>query len=402
MNPLAMSAAIASPTHTQRALYTRLSLFYFIYFSAIGVFVPYWTVYLQDEKGFSAAQIGELMAVFMLTKMIAPFLWGWISDRSNSRIGMIRWACFITIVCFALCYVSSGYWSMLLVIMAYSFFWNAALPQFEVLTLNHLESRASRYSQIRLWGSIGFIVMVVLLPFVIDTGGVARVLDVMLGLFIVLWLVTWWVPDKPQYSQESTHERLLDLVKQPTVWVLLLACTLQQASHGAYYTFFSIYLDDHGYSRLFTGWMWALGVIAEVLIFIVMYRMIQCYGAARLFIWAVWITAIRWFLLGAWVDSLPILVLSQLMHAATYGLFHASAIHLIHHYFPGHLQGRGQALYAGLSFGLGGALGGLLSGYAWDGLGNAVTFYICGGMAAIAGALSWYFVKEKSQRVSAQ
>lgn len=396
-----MNSTSATSTYSQRSLYPRLSSFYFFYFAAIGVFVPYWTVYLHEVKGFTAAQIGELMAAYMLTKVAAPFVWGWVADLSSSRIRMIRIACLLTIVFFSFSYVSAGYWSMMLIITAFSFFWNAMLPQMEALTLNHLGDRASRYSQIRLWGSIGFIVTVVILPFVIETSGTERVLDGMLILLILMSISSLFVPnDQPKLSKAVDTSRLLDVIRQPAVWVLLLASMIQIACHGAYYTFFSIYLDTHGYSRVFTGWMWALGVSGEVLLFIVMYRLIQTFGAARLFVLSLFLASLRWVMLGAGVDWLLVLIIAQVLHAATYGLYHASAIHMIHQYFPGRLQGRGQALYAGISSGLGGAVGGLLAGYGWDNIGNEMTFYISGGVAGAAGVMAWLFVREAPQSAS--
>jgi len=382
---------------SQRSLYFRLSLFYFFYFGALGVFVPYWTVYLKEEGGFSAAEIGELMAAFMVTKMISPFIWGWVTDKGNSRVRMIRLACLLTVPFCATVYVSGGYWSMMLAIFTFSFFWNASLPQFEVLTLNHLGKQTSRYSQIRLWGSIGFVVLTLLVPVLIEHSDTGRIVDAILVTFLLLWLVTWLVPDKAPQLIEESQRTLWSVVKQPVVWVFLLACMLQTASHGAYYTFFSIYLDDNGYSRVFTGWMWALGVLSEVVLFIFLYRIIPVVGAPRLFILALFLTVLRWILLASMVDSVVALVIGQVLHAATFGLFHATAIHLIHQHFTGRLQGKGQALYAGLNAGLGGAIGGLLSGYAWDGLGNEVTFYISAVVAAIAAVLSVFFVRESVQ-----
>jgi PPP family 3-phenylpropionic acid transporter len=389
----------ASNPISQRSLYSRLSLFYFFYYGALGVFVPYWTVYLKEEGGFSAAEIGELMAVFMITKMISPFIWGWLTDISGSRVRMIRLACLLTIPLFATVYFSSSYWSMFLAIFLFSFFWNASMPQFEALTLNHLGAQSSRYSQIRLWGSIGFVVLTLLVPVLIEASDENRIVDAMLVTFVLLWFVAWLVPDKPQVVTEESKRTLWSVVRKPVVWVFLLACMLQTASHGAYYTFFSIYLDEHGYSRVFTGWMWALGVTAEVVLFIFLHRIIPVVGASRLFIIALFLTVIRWVMLGAMVDSMTALIIGQILHAATFGLFHATAIHLIHHHFTGRLQGRGQALYAGLNAGLGGAIGGLLSGYAWDGLGNEMTFYISASMAAVAGVLSWFFVRETAKSI---
>lgn len=374
--------------------YGRLSVFYFVYFAALGVFVPYWTVYLKKVAGFSPAQIGELMAVFMATKIVAPFIWGWLADHTGERLRIIRVASLLAVVCFAGVYWQQSFGWMALVMAGFGFFWNASLPQFEALTLNHLGRDIGRYSRIRLWGSVGFIVMVASLPNVLERYGIALAVDAILLLFMGIWLTTWLVQDKPHATHTVQSSRLHEVLRQPTVWVLLLACALQQASHGAYYTFFSIYLEDHGYSRNFTGWMWALGVMAEVALFWMMHGLIERFGAARLFVLAMFLTGVRWLVLGTWVDNMPILMLSQLFHAATYGLFHASAIHLIHHQFPGKLQGRGQALYSGLSYGAGGAVGSLLSGYAWEYWGAADTFYIATLIVGVGWILALIYVRE--------
>ncbi|SEA69173.1 MFS transporter, PPP family, 3-phenylpropionic acid transporter [Thiothrix caldifontis] len=376
--------------------YGRLSAFYFAYFAALGVFVPYWTVYLKNIAGFSPAQIGELMAVFMATKIVAPFIWGWLADHTGERLRIIRIASLLAVVCFAGVYWQHSFGWMAVVMVGFGFFWNASLPQFEALTLNHLGSHIGRYSRIRLWGSVGFIVTVATLPAVLERYGVAVVMDALLLLFVGIWLSTGLVQDKPHAEQSIAASRLREVLRHPAVWVLLLACALQQASHGAYYTFFSIYLEDHGYSRQVTGWMWALGVMAEVGLFVVMHRLIGRFGAAHLFVWALLLTALRWVVLGTWADNGVVLMVSQLFHAATYGLFHASAIHLIHHQFPGKLQGRGQALYSGLSYGVGGALGSLFSGYVWEYWGAVNTFYAAAALAAGAWLLALIYVREEA------
>ena len=374
--------------------YVRLSVFYFTYFAALGVFVPYWTVYLKKVAGFSAAQIGELMAVFMASKVVAPFIWGWLADHTGQRLRIIRLASALAVVCFAGVYWQNSYGWMVLVMAIFGFFWNASLPQFEALTLNHLGTDIGRYSRIRLWGSVGFIVMVVSLPPLLERYGIERAVDARLLLFIAIWVATGLVRDKPHHAHAENTSRLREVMRQPAVWLLLLACALQQGSHGVYYTFFSLYLEDNGYSRNFTGWMWALGVIAEVVLFVFMHRLIGRFGAERLFVLAMLLTGIRWILLGVWVDHLPVLLVAQVLHAATYGLFHASAIHLIHHVFPGRLQGRGQALYSGVSYGVGGALGSLLSGYGWETLGSTQTFYIATVVVNLGLFMSLYAMRD--------
>ncbi|MDX1335240.1 MAG: MFS transporter, partial [Gammaproteobacteria bacterium] len=158
----------------------------------------------------------------------------------------------------------------------------------------------------------------------------------------------------------------------------------QLVSHGPYYTFFTIYVQESGYSLDLAGQLWALGVFAEVILFLWMHRLLVRFRAAHLFQLSILLTALRWLLTALFVDSLPVLLFSQLLHAASYGLFHATAIHMIFSMFPGRLQGRGQALYASFSFGLGGAVGALFSGYIWESWGASWSF----GMAAITSLLA--------------
>ena len=374
--------------------YFKLSSFYFFYFAALGAFVPYWTVYLKVHFKFSSVEIGELLAIFMATKLIAPLVWGWLADHYNNRLGLIRFAAVMTVISFTGVYLYKSYWWMAGVMVAFGFFWNASLPLYEALTLNHLGSKISRYGQIRLWGSIGFIFMVAGLPLVIEGDYLSTLPHYLLLMFIAIIVSTWLIKDKPHPIKISHKKGLEKLPINGMLSAFLAACMLQTASHGAYYTFFSIYLEDHGYSRLYAGVMWALGVAAEVGLFIVLYRFMDRFSVTSLFSLSLLLTAVRWVILGLFVDNAIILALSQLLHAASYGLFHASAIHLIHYWYPGRIQGRGQALYAGLSFGLGGAIGSLLSGYLWEAVATSTTFLLMAGFALLGWLVAIVFVRE--------
>jgi PPP family 3-phenylpropionic acid transporter len=165
-----------------------------------------------------------------------------------------------------------------------------------------------------------------------------------------------------------------------------VACFLLQASHGAYYSFFSIYLAEHGYSRGVIGGLWALGVLAEVGVFMRMSRWLPRFGPRALLLTALIVASMRWLLIAAVPDHLWLMLLAQLLHAASFGLSHAAAMDMVYRLFPGRLQGRGQALYSSLSFGLGGAVGSLMSGYVWSAAGPQWCFIAAALLAAI-GAL---------------
>ncbi|WJW74522.1 MFS transporter [Thiohalobacter sp. IOR34] len=368
--------------------YWRLSGFYFFYFASLGALVPYWSLYLK-ALGFGGAEIGELIAILMATKLVAPNVWGWIADHSGRRMAIIRSASLLSVLAFAAVFWSHGYWPLALVMAGFSFFWNASLPQFEAVTLSHLGSSTHRYSSIRLWGSIGFILAVAGLGPLLDRFGAGLLPGVLLGLFAAIWVASLGVPEAPTAVHHREHEPLRRVLRRREVWVLLLVCFLMQASHGPYYTFYTLYMEEAGYSRGQIGQLWALGVIAEIGVFLVMHRWLPRFGARRLLLSSLLLTTLRWLLIGAFPDRLPLVLLAQSLHAASFGIYHAVAIHLVHRLFVGRNQGRGQALYSSLSFGAGGAAGSLAAGYVWAGVGHAATYYAAALLSGAALLLAW-------------
>lgn len=373
---------------SSNAIYWRLSGFYLFYFASLGALVPYWSLYLQSV-GFDAPQIGNLMAITMATKIVAPNVWGWIADRSGRRMGIIRLATLLAALCFAGVFFGQGFWWLALVMMGFSFFWNAALPQFEAATMSHLAVDVHRYSNIRLWGSIGFIVAVTVLGWVLDRRGLAVLPLVVLALYVGIWLASLAAPADTGNPAVGDHTSLAQVLRRPQVLALLAVCFLMQVSHAPYYTFFTIYLGGHGYSKTLIGELWALGVVAEIGVFLVMHRWLPRFGARRLLLASLALTTVRWLLIAEFPEQLGPIVVAQTLHAASFGLFHAVAIHLIHQFFTGPHQGRGQALYSSISFGAGGAAGSVASGYLWSSAGPQWMFLCAAGVAVIAWIIAY-------------
>jgi len=373
--------------------YWRLSGFYFFYFAALGALVPYWGLYLQSQ-GLSALQIGQLMAILMGTKVIAPYIWGWLGDHLGHRMRIVRQASLLSSIVFAGMFWAQGFWQIALVMILFSFFWNASLPQFEVVTFTYLGERVPRYARIRVWGSVGFIVAVVLLGVMVDSQGARIILSAVALLYAGIWLSSLLVRDPDPQPHPREQPSILSVIKRPAIVAFFAAVFLMQMSHGAYYAFYTIYLEDYGYTKTLIGQLWALGVLAEVGLFVVMHRLLERWGGRLVLVVSLLFASIRWVVVGLFPESLSMMILSQLMHAATFGTFHASAIHLVHHYFRGRHQGRGQALYSSVSFGAGGAVGSLISGIVWDTLGPAESFLIASAVALIGAIVAWRFIDQ--------
>jgi PPP family 3-phenylpropionic acid transporter len=365
--------------------YWRLSGFYFFYFIALGVLVPYWGLYLQWQ-GFSAREIGELTAILLATRIVAPNIWGWIADHHGKSMKIVRFASLAATLAFTGIFFNSSYLWIAIVMLVFSFFWNASLPQFEATTLQHLGEHSNHYSKIRLWGSIGFIIIVIALGSLLEDFDASIVPYAMLLSLAAIWLISLTVPESASRHLHIDHQPILTVLKQPEIRAFLAICLLIQLSHGPYYTFYTIYLEQHGYSRSLIGQLWALGVIAEVIIFLFMHHWLPRYGIRKILLTSLLLSTLRWLIIGFFPDSLPLLLFAQLLHAASFGTFHAAAIAWVHKNFVGKNQGRGQALYSSVSFGIGGAIGSLLSGYFWLSPGPTATF----SMAAFATLVAFF------------
>ena len=363
--------------------YWRLSGFYFFYFAFVGAMSPFWGLYLQS-LAFNAFQIGVLMSLLQVMRIFAPNIWGHIADRTGRRTAIVQAAALGSVIVFAGVFVDDGFWWLFLVMAALSFFWSASLPLVEAMTLSHLGEHTHAYGRIRLWGSVGFILMVVGLGYAFDYVAISwlpwAVLAVMVGILACARVIP-----EAEILHHAGDESVWDVAKRPEVASLLAACLLMAVTHGPYYTFYSIYLVDYGYDKSTIGWLWAFGVICEIGIFLVVPR-IFARVTPRELILASFAAAVLRFLMIAWgVESNWIVWSAQALHAFTFGTYHAAAVALIHHHFRGRHQARGQALYTSLSYGVGGTLGGLGSGLTWEAPGPAWTFTL----AAASAALAW-------------
>lgn len=378
----------------------RLAAFYLFYFTAMGVVVPYWSPYLRSQ-GFGPEAIGQLMAVFMAARIAAPMFMGAAADATGRPMRLVRFSAVLSLVSFLPVFFGEGYLLLAVAMGAFGFFYASGLPAFEVVTLNHLGERSERYGNIRLWGSLGFILAVV---------GVGRLLDLTsmdwvpwsLGAcFLGIAFVGFTVPASPSPASPLGGEEsapFLQLLKDRRVLALLLVGVLNQAGHGPYYVFFSIRLEDVGYAKSVIGPLWALGVVAEIVIFLFTSRLIPRYGPRKLLMVALGMAALRWNLIARFVETPVILAGAQTLHAASYGVVHAVTIHLIHKLFVGRNQSRGQALYASFGFGVGGVVGSLFAGYSWIRLGPVWTYHVASSLPLLALVVAFVWIRDPGRR----
>ena len=374
---------------SKRLPYWELSGFYFFYFAFVGAMSPYWPLYLQSLS-FSAFEIGLLMSLLAVMRMFAPNVWGHLADHYGKRVFIVQIAAFASLAAFAGVFFGTGFWVLFFAMALMSFFWSASLPLVEATTLSHLGEQTSRYGSIRLWGSIGFILAVVGLGYALDLIAIGWLPWMVFSMLLGVALFSRHIPEAEVMPHETDAVSVWKVVRQPQVLALIAACFLMSAAHGPYYTFYSIYLEAHGYTKSAVGWLWAVGVICEIGVFLYMPRLFARFKLEHVLMASFSIAVLR-FLMIAWgVEYFLLVLLAQTLHAATFGAYHASGVALIHRFFKGRHQSKGQAIYNSISFGAGGTFGSLYAGSTWELWGPSVTYSIAAGCALVAlGLVIW-------------
>lgn len=371
--------------------YWRLSSFYFFYFALVGTLSPYLSLYLEDI-GLTALSIGLVNGVLMGTKIIAPNIWGWLCDKTGERLKIITFGCLMASLFFAGLFFWQSLAIILVITFFYSFFWNAVLSQFETITVQYLKDAPPRYSQVRVWGSVGFISAVVLLGWLFDFISIRFLIPIAWVLLCLIAISCFLLKEPAKKVIQQPQGHWLYLLKEPKIIAFFVAAFLLQFSFGAYYSFFSLHLENIGYNRTTIGLIWALGVLAEVVLFLFMPKIMRLFSLSQLLFWSLLLTAIRWLLIAYLSENMSILLVAQLIHALSFGVAHAACIETIRQFFKGSHAGQGQALYSSITFGLGGAVGAITAGFLWS-VNGELLYSVSAAAAFIAAFIVFFYIK---------
>lgn len=358
---------------------TKLGGFYFFYYVIVGTFMPYWSLYLQDQ-GFSYSEIGILSSIAILTRFVAPFIWGWIADKSGKRMLLVRIATWMeAVIWFAIFIIPNTFQSIALLMLIFSFFQNAILAQFEGVTLFWLgKQREALYGKVRKWGSIGFIVGVFSIGAILEVIDIAMLPILLLCIAFLAFLWSFSIQEPSSAPRSQKHlDPLLPILKHPAVACLFLIEFVMLLAQAPFYSFYSNYLQAAGFSTTVIGVIWASGVLAEIIMFAYANVLLARYSWRTLIIVCLFATTLRFIIVGLFAHSLMMQLFSQSLHAFSFGLFHMIAMRILFNHFNAGQQGRAQALYSTM-WGLGVASGSVLAGYYWDILTPENIFIIAG------------------------
>ena len=362
------------------ALPARLGAFYFVFFAYVAAYVAYFPLYLAG-RGLDAREIAFILALPSVARIFAPAAWGWLADRTGARGGIVTVACASMAACFAALPFFDALGIAVLIGIT-GIVSAGALPLVETIAIG-MPDGPRRYGPIRLWGSVGFVAVVFGGGIWLDYFAAATVSPA-LALFALASVVA--AATLPGGERHSVGARLR-LEVSPAARSVLAAGFCMAVAHGALYAFFTLHLQGEGYSGTAIGALWTLGVLAEIAVFYYLPGLLRRFSLTTLLVFSFACAVVR-FLVIAWASgALILLVGAQLLHAATFGTFHAASIAVVQRLFPAAAHARGQALFSSVAYGAGGACGALAAGWAWDIAGAQLAFSV----AALFGLAGAYF-----------
>ncbi|UCH23113.1 MAG: MFS transporter [Deltaproteobacteria bacterium] len=355
---------------------------YFLYFGVLGIFLPYFNLYCY-HLGFNGVQIGTLSAFRSVSLVVFPLFWAALADRFHIRRPIYIVCNIFSTLVWILYLYTVDFKIMLIITVVYGVFYAPIISFLEAFTMDILGPEKKSYGSIRVWGSLNFILIVIVLGKMIDLYSIEMILVLILIGSLLQALMSFRVPRIISARTQSFSTNVKTLLKSRVI-AFLICGFLMLVSHGAYYGFLSIHLETLGYPKAFIGMAWALASTAEILVMIKSDQIFRRFSLENVLTFSFAAAALRWFILY-FVHSPALILFSQIFHAITYGTFHMASILYMDQLTPDKTKTLGQAVNNAVQYGLGLMVGFFLNGYLYEFTGSFMLFIVSGGVAITGG-----------------
>lgn len=357
---------------------------YFLYFGVMGIFLPYFNLYCYHID-FSGFEIGVLSAIRSVALIVTPLIWGTMADRFRIRRPIYILCNFISTGIWVFYLYTTDFWAMLVITVFYGLFYSPIISFLEAVTMDVLGAKKKSYGKIRGWGSIAFIVTVIVLGRIIDLYSIEIILSLIFLGSLAQSFISIKIPDIQIKKQTAFFSKAKVLLKR-RVMIFLFCAFLMLVSHGTYYGFYSIHLENMGFGKTFIGISWALASIAEIFVMIKSEVIFKRFSIENVLVFSFMVAAFRWIVLSFAISPVLILFL-QIFHAVTYGTFHVASILYIDSLTPDAAKTLGQAVNNAITYGLGLMAGFFINGYLFEAIGTFSLFMASGVIALTGGIL---------------
>jgi MFS transporter, PPP family, 3-phenylpropionic acid transporter len=366
-----------------------LSSVYFFLFGAVGALSPYLSLYFH-QMGLSGTQISLLMSVLPVLLFISQPLFGPLTDRSGHRGRMLAYLLLVVGATGLLVAAGRSFQTLLPLVMLWGFFGGPLTPIADSVALGEAARTGSSYPRLRLWGSIGFLLVTMAL------GRLYSVVDLRWAFvaYAVLNAAAFGfarrLPAEGVPGRQPVFREMGRVIRNPFLLGLLLCCGVVQMAAAAHSTFFTIHMAAIGGSSGTAGLAWALSAATEVPIFLLLGRVTVRTGPLPLLALSAAVYAVRWFLYSL-VTVPAVLVWLQLLQAFSFAIFMPTAVVLVGELVPAELRSSGQSLLSLVNGGLATVLGTLAAGRLMDRMGTAGLYRVAS-YVALAGACGFFLL----------
>ncbi|AYO39384.1 3-phenylpropionate MFS transporter [Serratia liquefaciens] len=372
-----------------------LALSYFTYFFSYGIFLPFWGVWLKGE-GIPPETIGILLGAGLVARFLGSLLIAPRVKDPSHLVTALRLLALLTLA-FAIGFCFGNGWGwLMLVIAGFNLFFSPLVPLTDALAATWQKQITMDYGRVRLWGSLAFVIGSALTGQMVSVWGHNAILYSLiisiLAMLLGMMLKPSVMPQGEARSHSEADRSLWEMLKEGPVWRFLLCVTLLQGAHAGYYSFGSIYWQEAGYSASTIGYLWSLGVVAEVIIFASSNFLFRRWNARNLLLLSACCGVLRWGLMASSTELGWLLVI-QILHCGTFTVCHLAAMRFIAAR-KGPEVIRLQAVYSALAMGGGIAIMTVIAGFLFEHLQGGV-FWV---MAAVA--LPAMFIRPPAVSVS--
>lgn len=372
---------------------------YFLYFGVMGMHLPFFNLYCY-QLGFNGWQIGTLSATRSIVLIIFSIGWSILADRFRTRRPIYIFCNFASASLWALFLLTTDYYWMIAITIAYGLFFAPLVSFLEAFAMDILGKNKKRYGRMRAWGSLAFITVVLVLGRLIDLYSIKIIISLILAGSWVQAIVSIGFP-KTQTARKLSFGTGLRRLLTPQMGVFLVCAFLMLTSHGAYYAFFSIHLNNLGYDNFFIGICWAIAVGAEIVAMFFSEHIFKRFSYESVLTISFAVAIFRWA--GLWiVESAPGILTLQILHAITYGTFHMASILYIDALAPASTKTIGQAVNNAVTYGLGLMVGFFISGALYEYAGSFTLFGLSALMALVGGGLFQCFALVRKAKSTPQ
>ncbi|ANE74430.1 3-phenylpropionate MFS transporter [Dickeya solani] len=354
-----------------------LALGYFTYFFSYGIFLPFWGGWLKGE-GLSAEAIGILLGAGLVARFAGSlFITPLVKDPAR-LITVLRLLALLSVLTSIGFWLGSAWLWLMLVMVGFNLFFAPLIPLTDALAATWQKQITLDYGRVRVWGSVAFVIGSALTGQLVAVWGHQAILATLaaglLSMLLGMALRPHVMPTSVKRHQtQMAATPWLALLREPPVWRFLLSVSLLQGAHAAYYGFSVIYWQQAGYSAAVIGYLWSLGVVAEIVIFALSKRLFGHWSASGLLMLSALCGVVRWSLMGATV-SLPWLIVMQILHCGTFTVCHLAAMRFISSRNDADVL-RLQAAYSALGTGGAVAVMTVVSGFLFEYL-QGGTFWV--------------------------